>query len=123
MLWGFLAGLLFLQPLLGVLDASLADQISQSLAELGVLDGFVDRLRDLLAPGHAMMFLWVANRAPPQLLTALGEGGDSLLHQPIDESKMPLVRGAFDRAHEAARKQRETAYSRGYVAPPRSRGA
>jgi len=114
MLWGLLSGLLFLYPLLGVLQAETAARLAAALDGFGLAEQDLSRLRQQLRPGQAMLFLWLARHGPDELLAGLRPEGPAL-HLAVDAAKLPPVHTAFAQAHQEARQQREMAYSGRYV--------
>jgi uncharacterized membrane protein len=55
--WGVLFGLIFFSPLLGAAVGSATGGLTGSLAELGIHDTFVNRVRDTVTPGTSALFL------------------------------------------------------------------
>jgi uncharacterized membrane protein len=55
--WGFLFGLLFFVPLLGMAIGAGMGALSGSLADVGIDDDFIKRVRDRITPGTSALFL------------------------------------------------------------------
>jgi uncharacterized membrane protein len=55
--WGVLFGLIFFSPLLGAAVGSATGGLSGSLAEWGIHDTFVNRVRDTVTPGTSALFV------------------------------------------------------------------
>ena len=55
--WGVLLGLIFLVPLAGPAFGAAAGAFASSLADLGVEDDFVKRVRDAVTPGTSALFV------------------------------------------------------------------
>lgn len=55
--WGMLFGLLFFVPLLGAAVGAAMGAVTGLLADVGIDDGFVNRVRDAVTPGTSALFL------------------------------------------------------------------
>jgi uncharacterized membrane protein len=55
--WGMLLGLIFLAPLAGPTFGAAAGAFAGSLADFGVADDFVKRVRDSVTPGTSALFV------------------------------------------------------------------
>ena len=55
--WGMLFGLLFFVPLLGMAVGAAMGALSGSLADVGIDDEFIKRVRDEVTPGTSALFL------------------------------------------------------------------
>jgi uncharacterized membrane protein len=55
--WGVLFGLLFYSPLLGAAVGSATGGLSGSLADFGIDDTFLNRVRDTVTPGTSALFI------------------------------------------------------------------
>jgi uncharacterized membrane protein len=94
MFWGMLFGVLFYLPLIGAAAGTANRGVSQSLAYVGIDDGFVNRARDEIHPGTSALFLMspdgasklVENRftglhGPEVLLSRLAPEHEAALHE------------------------------------------
>ncbi len=55
--WGMLFGLLFFVPLLGAAIGAATGALSGSLTDVGIDDGFINRVRDEITPGTSALFV------------------------------------------------------------------
>src|SRR5262245_39142683 len=58
--WGFLIGLIFFLPLLGLAVGAATGAISGSLIDYGIDDNFIKQVRDKVKPGTSALFLMSA---------------------------------------------------------------
>ncbi len=89
--WGLLIGLIFLNPLLGVVVGAGAGAVSGALSDVGVNDDFMKNVARQLQPGHSLLFVLFRNITLDKALEELrGTGGTviqtSLSHE--DESRL-----------------------------------
>jgi uncharacterized membrane protein len=59
--WGFLFGLIFFVPLLGLAVGAAAGAITGSLADAGIDDAFIAAVREQVGPGNSALFLLSEN--------------------------------------------------------------
>jgi uncharacterized membrane protein len=55
--WGMLFGLIFFVPLLGAAVGAAAGALTGSMADVGIDDGFINKIRDQITPGTSALFL------------------------------------------------------------------
>ena len=55
--WGMLFGLLFFVPLLGAAIGAATGALSGALTDVGIDDGFINRVRDTVTPGTSALFV------------------------------------------------------------------
>jgi len=55
--WGMLFGLIFFVPLLGAALGAATGAITGSLADVGIDDGFINKVRDHVTPGTSALFV------------------------------------------------------------------
>jgi uncharacterized membrane protein len=108
MLRTLLAGLLFLHPLLEVLPGEVPDIITTAMRAFGLDDDFMIRVRQMLTPGHAVVFLL----ASPAAVALAKLDATGIAEQPVTPSKFDMLASAFTMGREAAIHQRATVYSR-----------
>jgi uncharacterized membrane protein len=91
--WGVLLGLMFLVPIAGPTFGAAAGAFAGSLADFGVEDDLVKRVRDLVVPGTSALFILSSGAAADTLVAELrGPGVEAL---------------RFDLAPEQARRLRD----------------
>ncbi len=91
--WGLLIGLMFLEPLLGILGAAVG-ALSGALTDIGIDDNFIRELGNTIEPGTSAIFILVRKSTPDKVLEDLSkfEGKvirTSLSHE--DEAKLQAV--------------------------------
>jgi uncharacterized membrane protein len=95
--WGALIGLLFMNPLLGLVVGASAGAASGALTDVGINDAFMKELAATLKPGSSVLFVLVRNATPDKVLEEVkGTGGKilktSLSHD--DEAKLQAALSA-----------------------------
>lgn len=105
--WGFLIGLIFFNPLLGVAVGAAAGGLSGALSDYGINDKFMKDVASMLQPGQAALFMMVRTTASDRVLKNLAEHGGRVLRTNLDTSHEQKVRDAFDAAHAEAKKVKE----------------
>ncbi|WP_417310418.1 DUF1269 domain-containing protein [Devosia sp.] len=100
--WGFLVGLLFLHPLLGVLAGAAAGALSGAMSDYGLNDQFMKDVASVLQPGQAALFIMARTTASDRFEARLGEHGGRIIRTNLDSSQEARLRSAFEKAHSAA---------------------
>ena len=95
--WGTLIGLIFLNPLLGLVVGAGAGALSGALADVGIDDNFMKDLGESLQPGSSALFVLVRSELTDKVLNELrGTGGtvfkSSLSHE--DEARLQAALSA-----------------------------
>ncbi len=70
--WGMLFGLVFLTPLAGPAFGAAAGAVAGSLADFGVADDFVKRIRDGVTPGTSALFVLSSRTSASHVAGLLG---------------------------------------------------
>jgi uncharacterized membrane protein len=96
--WGALIGLLFMNPLLGLVVGASAGAASGALTDVGINDAFMKELAATLKPGSSVLFVLVRKATPDKVLEEVkGTGGKilktSLSHD--DEAKLQAALSAL----------------------------
>ena len=102
----FLSSLLFLLPLLSVLEDATSSRLVSSLEEFGIDGRIVRELRRLLEPGRAAVFLLSPDEPSDFVARQLGSRGASVLRVPVRAMAEARLRSSLAIAHELARRQR-----------------
>ena len=92
--WGILIGLIFLNPLLGLVVGAGAGAVAGALSDVGIDDNYMRNLGKQLQPGSSALFLLVDSDLTDKVLEELkGTGGtilqSSLSHE--DEARLQKV--------------------------------
>jgi uncharacterized membrane protein len=108
--WGFLFGLLFLVPLLGMAAGAAAGAAGGSLADVGIDDQFIKRLRDRVTPGSSALFLLTTGEVVDRIAGEFSHAGEAeLIYANLSEEETVRLREAFgDDTDEAAATVTET---------------
>jgi uncharacterized membrane protein len=96
--WGMLFGLIFFVPLLGAAIGAATGALSGALVDVGIDDGFINRVRDEITPGTSALFLMssdavidkvrgaFAGQEPPELIfTNLSADQETALREVFSE--------------------------------------
>ncbi len=70
--WGLLFGLIFFVPLLGAAVGAATGALTGSLADVGIDDGFINRVRDEVTPGTSALFLLSSDAVMDKVKDAFG---------------------------------------------------
>ena len=88
--WGLLIGLMFFEPLLGVLGAAMG-ALSGSLTDVGIDDDFIRELGNTIEPGTSAIFILVRKSTPDKVLEDLSKFEGKVLQTSLtheDEAKL-----------------------------------
>ena len=74
--WGTLIGLIFMNPLLGLVVGAGAGAVAGALSDVGINDNFMKQLAEKLTPGTSALFVLVDSTLTDKVLDELrGPGG------------------------------------------------
>ena len=79
MFWGFLFGLLFFVPVLGMAVGAGMGALMGKITKTGIDKEFQSRVRDMLQPGTSALFLIVEKVTPDKAVEALSSYGGTVL--------------------------------------------
>ncbi|MBD2316539.1 DUF1269 domain-containing protein [Phormidium tenue] len=88
--WGLLIGLLFFQPLLGILGAAVG-ALSGALTDVGIDDNFIQELGNTIESGTSAIFILVRKSTPDRVLEDLSKFEGKVLQTSLsheDEAKL-----------------------------------
>ena len=88
--WGLLIGLIFLEPLLGLLGAAMG-ALSGALTDIGIDDNFIRELGNTIEPGTSAIFVLVRKSTPDKVLEDLSKFEGKVLQTSLsheDEAKL-----------------------------------
>ena len=94
--WGLLFGLVFFMPLLGAAMGAAMGARAGSLADVGIDDTFMNRIRDQVAPGTSALFVLTSDAVGERLQAALaGEAGSELTVAHLTDEQEAALREVF----------------------------
>jgi uncharacterized membrane protein len=95
--WGFLFGLLFFVPLLGMAIGAGMGALSGSLADVGIDDDFIKRIRDQITPGTSALFLMSQGAVRDKVADEMRSQMDhaDLIHTNLSNEQEEKLREAF----------------------------
>ena len=100
--WGVLLGLVFLVPLAGPTFGAAAGAFAGSLADFGIGDGFVKRVRDSVTPGSSALFVLCDGVAARALHAAMDDLDAGLIRTDLSEDQERSLRLVLGEESEAA---------------------
>ena len=109
--WGMLIGLIFLNPLIGLVVGAGTGAVAGALSDVGIDDDFMKQLAEKLQPGTSALFVLVTSDISDKVLHELqGTGGivlqSSLSHE--DEARLQAALDATPPAPESPAETPET---------------
>ena len=91
--WGLLMGLMFFEPLLGILGAAVG-ALSGALTDIGIDDNFIQELGNTIEPGTSAIFVLVRKSTPDKVLDDLSKFEGKVLRTSLsheDEAQLQAV--------------------------------
>ena len=100
--WGTLIGLIFLNPLLGLVVGAGSGAVAGALSDVGINDDFMKQLGQKLQPGTSALFVLVNSALTDKVLDALrGSGGTVLQSSLSHEDEARLQQALSDARQES----------------------
>jgi uncharacterized membrane protein len=93
--WGFLFGLLFFVPILGMAVGAGMGAIAGSMAQVGVSEDFIDRVRDKVTPGTSALFLLTDEAVQDKVFPAFAHLHPELITTNMSMEEEERLRAAF----------------------------
>jgi len=110
MLWGSLMGLLFMNPIAGLLASfaggagggaiGLAAEEFGLLSDYGIPDNFIKALGGTIVPGSSAIFLLIRNFEEDKLLTRISNHGGTILKTSLNTEHEERLRAALAKHHD-----------------------
>ena len=95
--WGFLFGLIFFVPLLGAALGAATGALAGSLTDVGIDDGFINKIRDQVTPGTSALFVLSSDAVMDRVRDAFAEHGpDELIFTNLSREQETALRQAFE---------------------------
>jgi uncharacterized membrane protein len=99
-MWGTLIGLLFLNPLAGLLTGAAfsaeAGALSGMLSDYGIDDDFIQSLGDTLEPGTSALFVLVRRATLDKVLPEVRPFGGQVIHTSLSTEQEARLRRALE---------------------------
>ena len=89
--WGLLFGLVFLNPLIGVVLAGVG-ALGGALTDFGIRDQFMKDLAANVKSGDAVLFLLIQSMTADKVLSEIKDAGGTVLKTSLDEQKEQHLR-------------------------------
>ena len=94
--WGMLFGLIFFVPLLGAALGAATGALTGSLSDVGIDDGFINKVRDQVTPGTSALFVLSSDAVLDKVRDAFaGHGPSDLIFTNVSEDQEAALREAF----------------------------
>jgi uncharacterized membrane protein len=94
--WGLLFGLLFFIPLLGMAVGAAMGALTGSMADVGIDDGFIRRVRDEVKEGTSALFVMSANVVADRVLGEFRGSGAHLVSSNLSSEQEAKLREVFE---------------------------
>jgi uncharacterized membrane protein len=93
--WGLLFGLLFFVPILGMAMGAAAGALGGSMADVGIDDSFIKRVRDSITPGTSAVFLMTSDAVVDRVVDALRGFNAELIQTNLSREQEDKLREVF----------------------------
>jgi uncharacterized membrane protein len=100
--WGLLFGLIFFVPLLGLAVGAAMGALTGSMADVGIDDSFIKRVRDKVTPGTSALFAMTANAVTDRVLENFKGTRAELISTNLSADQEAKLREAFEEADTKA---------------------
>jgi uncharacterized membrane protein len=94
-LWGFLVGLIFLNPLLGVAAGAASGALAGAFTDIGVDDNFMREVGQTLEPGTSALFVLVRKVTLDKVLPEISDFGGTILRTSLSREQEEKIRAAL----------------------------
>ena len=95
MFWGLLFGLIFFVPLLGAAIGAAMGALSGSLADVGIDDTFIKRVRNEITPGTSALFVLSSDAVQDRVREAFAGQHVELLFTNLSKEQEDKLRAAW----------------------------
>jgi uncharacterized membrane protein len=97
--WGMLFGLIFFVPLLGAALGAATGALTGSLSDVGIDDGFINKVRDHITPGTSALFVLTSDAVVDKVEDAFKQHHPSeLIFTNLSEQQESALRQVFEPA-------------------------
>ena len=96
--WGMLFGLIFFLPLLGAALGAATGTLAGSLSDVGIDDGFINKVRDQITPGTSAMFVMTTSDAVVDDIRDAVKGHEpsELIYTKLSSEQAAALRQVFE---------------------------
>jgi uncharacterized membrane protein len=93
--WGFLFGVMFFVPLIGMTLGAATGIIAGALTDVGIDDNFIRRIRRDIRPGTSALFVLTSSTEVDRLTEAFRGANARLLQADLSDKQEAAIRTAF----------------------------
>ena len=93
--WGFLIGLIFFVPLLGLAVGAASGALAGSLTDVGIDDDFIRQVREQVTPGTSALFIMTSDAVEDKVLAAFEGRHMELVSTNLSAEQDAKLREAF----------------------------
>lgn len=94
--WGMLFGLIFFIPLLGAAIGAATGALAGSLVDVGIDDGFINKVRDEITPGTSALFVLTSDAVMDKVKDAFADHRpDDLIFTNLGDEQEAALREVF----------------------------
>jgi uncharacterized membrane protein len=93
--WGLLFGLIFFVPILGLAIGAATGALFGSLADVGISDEFIDRVREQVTPGTSALFLLSSDAVIDRIRAEFKDTAPELISTNLSADQEEKLREAF----------------------------
>jgi uncharacterized membrane protein len=95
--WGMLFGLIFFVPLLGAAIGVAAGAAAGSMADVGIDDRFINKVRDKVTPGTSALFVLTSDAVLDRVESGFAEQGPAeLIYTNLSDEQEAALRQVFE---------------------------
>lgn len=93
--WGLLFGMIFFVPLLGAAIGAASGALAGSLSDVGIDDGFINRVRDEVTPGTSALFVMSSDAIMDKVRDAFADARPELIFTNLSDEQENAIREVF----------------------------
>jgi uncharacterized membrane protein len=93
--WGMLFGMIFFVPLLGAAIGAASGALAGSLNDVGIDDGFINRVRDQVTPGTSALFVMSSDAVMDKVSEAFSSHRPELIFTNLSDEQESAIREVF----------------------------
>ncbi|GAB4320258.1 MAG: DUF1269 domain-containing protein [Phototrophicales bacterium] len=93
--WGWLLGLIFWMPFVGMAIGALMGALSGALTDYGVSDEFIEEVGNMIQPGHSALFLLMAGATIDRVVDEIKAFNPTILRTNLSKEQEAKLREAF----------------------------